>query len=257
MNMKRLIYLLVISVVIFGAGSAFAGSVMDKDVIRVGTEATYPPFEFRNQDNEMTGFDIELVQAIGEHMEKDVELVDMSFDGLIPALMTGKIDMVAAGMTNTEKRKEKVGFSDVYYHIENAFVTKADDDSIKELKDLSGKVATVQIGTAQDSFITELGTAASVKRFQKNDDALREVMLGRGDFTVINLTVANSFLRNSEAFKGKLKIALRNFINEPDEGIALAVPKGDDLFLSAVNRALAEIEASGELQELKVKYQID
>ena len=72
MNMKRLIYLLVISVVIFGAGSAFAGSVMDKDVIRVGTEATYPPFEFRNQDNEMTGFDIELVQAIGEHMEKDV-----------------------------------------------------------------------------------------------------------------------------------------------------------------------------------------
>jgi len=254
---KGLVSSLIITAVLTVASVAFAGSVMEKDIIRVGTEATYPPFEFRNENNEITGFDIDLVKLIGEKMDKEIEIVDMAFDWLIPSLMTGKIDMVAAGITNTEKRKEKVSFSNVYYHIENAFVTKIDNEDINSLDDIAGKIATVQIGTAQDTFITELGTAAEIKRFQKNDDALREVMLGRGDFCVINLTVANSYLRNNETFKGKLKIAVRNFINEPDEGIALAVPKGDAKFLEAVNAALAEIEESGELQNLKEKYQID
>ncbi len=254
---KRLVSLLIVSAVLATVSVSFAGTVMEKDVIRVGTEATYPPFEFRNENNEITGFDMDLVRLLGEKMDKEIEIVDMAFDGLVPALMTGKIDMVAAGMTNTEKRKEKVSFSDVYFHIENAFVTKTDDESMKNIEDLKGKIATVQIGTAQDTFITELGTPSEIKRFQKNDDALREVMLGRADFCVINLTVANAFLRNNDTFQGELKIAVRNFINEPDEGIALAVPKGDAEFLDAVNTALTEIKESGELQELKVKYQID
>ena len=255
--MKKFFAFLVVSLVFIGAGAAFAGSVMDKDVIRVGTEATYPPFEYRNKDNQVVGYDIDIATLIGEKIGKKVEIVDMAFDGLIPALMTGKIDMVAAGMTNTAERKKKVNFSNVYYDIENAFVVRADDDSIKSIEDLDGKIATVQIGTAQDTFVTKLGTAKEVKRFQKNDDALREVLLGRGDFTVLNLTVANSFLRESEAFKGKLKIGFRNFINKPGEGIALGLPKEDEAFLNAVNGALAEMEKSGELHELKVKYQID
>lgn len=255
--MKRIIAFAAVFLLIAGVGAAFAGSVMDKDVIRVGTEATYPPFEYRDKDNNVVGYDIDIANLIGEKIGKKVEIVDMAFDGLIPALMTGKIDMVAAGMTNTAERKKKVSFSNVYYDIENAIVTRADDESIKGLEDLKGKVATVQIGTAQDSFITKLGTSKEVKRFQKNDDALREVLLGRGDFTVLNLTVANTFLRNSEAFKGKLKIGFRHFINEKGEGIALGLPKDDEAFINAVNGALAEMEKSGELHELKVKYQID
>ncbi len=254
--MKRLFALLVISFVLLGAGAAFAGSVMDKDVIRVGTEATYPPFEYRNKDNEVVGYDIDIANLIGEKIGKKVEIVDMAFDGLIPALMTGKIDMVAAGMTNTAERKKKVNFSSVYYNIENAFVVLADDESIKGIDDLDGKVATVQIATAQDTFITKVGTPKEIKRFQKNDDALRELLLGRGDFTVINYTVAKSFLNNSEAFKGKLKIGFRNFINKPGEGIALGLPKGDEAFQKAVNEALADMEKSGELTKLKDNYQI-
>jgi polar amino acid transport system substrate-binding protein len=240
---------------ITGAGEA--ASVMDSDVIRVGTEATYPPFEYRNERNEIVGFDIDVVEAIARHLNKKLEVVDMSFDGLIPALMTGKIDLVAAGMTNTEERRKRVDFSTVYYNIENAFVVRMDDASINALEDLAGKIATVQIGTAQDTFITKSGLPAQIRRFQKNDDTLREVQLGRGDFSVLNLTVANAFLRNNKTFGEKLKIGFRNFIHKEGEGIALALPKGDQAFLDAVNTAIEAMKQDGEFDALKKKYDMD
>jgi ABC-type amino acid transport substrate-binding protein len=254
---SKIFILSVIMSLIVAAPSLAAKSVMDSTVIRVGTEATYPPFEYRSEKNEIVGYDIDVVKALGAHLDKEVELVDMSFDGLIPALLTGKIDMIAAGMTNTEERRKKVDFSDVYYEIENAFVTKSENENISKIEDLADKVATVQIGTAQDIFITNTKLPKEIKRFQKNDDALREVLLGRSDFCVVNLTVANAYLRNNDAFGSTLKIAFRNFIHKQGEGIALAIPKGDTTFQEAINKAMDEMKKSGELSELKKKYQMD
>ncbi|MDD4455425.1 MAG: transporter substrate-binding domain-containing protein [Candidatus Methanomethylophilaceae archaeon] len=234
-----------------------AAGVLDKDVILVGTEATYPPFEYRNEKNQVVGYDIDVVEAIAKHLGKKVEIVDMSFDGLIPALMTGKVDLVAAGMTNTEERRKKVNFSSVYYDIENAFVVRADDSSIMKLDDLKGKIATVQIGTAQDTFITNTGLPAEIKRFQKNDDALMEIKVGRGDFCVVNLTVANAFLRNNKTFEEDLKIGFRNKIHREGEGIALGLPKGDEALLNAVNGAIETMKNNGEFDSIKKKYQMD
>jgi len=234
-----------------------AAGVLDKDVILVGTEATYPPFEYRNEKNQVVGYDIDVVEAIAKHLGKKVEIVDMSFDGLIPALMTGKVDLVAAGMTNTEERRKKVNFSSVYYDIENAFVVRADDSSITKLDDLKGKIATVQIGTAQDTFITNTGLPAEIKRFQKNDDALMEIKVGRGDFCVVNLTVANAFLRNNKTFEEDLKIGFRNKIHREGEGIALGLPKGDEALLNAVNGVIETMKNNGEFDSIKKKYQMD
>lgn len=234
-----------------------AAGVLDKDVILVGTEATYPPFEYRNEKNEVVGYDIDVVEAVAKHLGKKVEIVDMAFDGLIPALMTGKVDLVAAGMTNTEERRKKVNFSSVYYDIENAFVVRADDSSITKLDDLKGKIATVQIGTAQDTFITNTGLPAEIKRFQKNDDALMEIKVGRGDFCVVNLTVANAFLRNNKTFEEDLKIGFRNKIHREGEGIALGLPKGDEALLNAVNGAIETMKNNGEFDSIKKKYQMD
>lgn len=259
--MKKMLWcavlLLLCGILSAGAVPGEASGVMEKDVIRVGTEATYPPFEYRNKKNEVVGYDIDVVEAIGKHLGKKIEVVDMAFDGLIPALMTGKIDLVAAGMTNTEERRKKVDFSEVYYEVENAFVVKNENSSISSIDDIKGKIATVQIGAAQDTFITNSGLPAEIKRFQKNDDALMEVMHGRGDFSVLNLTVANAFLRNNKAFKGKLKIAFRNFINKEGEGIAIALPKGDDAFLKALNGVIDTMRKNGEFDALEKKHQMD
>lgn len=242
---------------LLASGASFASGIADKDIIVVGTEATYPPFEFRNDKNEIVGYDMDVVQTIADKLGKKVEIVDMAFDGLIPALITGKVDLVAAGMTNTEERAKKVDFSQVYYDIENAFVVRADDDSMAGLEDLKGKIATAQMGTAQDLFITDTGFPSEIKRFQKNDDALMEVKLGRGDFCIVNLTVANAFLRNNKVFSDNLKIAFRNKIQKEGEGIALGIPKGNEAFVKVVNEAISLMKKNGELDALKEKYEID
>ena len=250
---------LLLTVLFFGAifAQTAAAGVMDGDVIRIGTEATYPPFEFRNEKNEIVGYEIDIALEVAEILGKKVELVDMAFDGLIPALLTNKVDLLAAGMTNTEERRKKVGFSTVYYDIENAFVVRSDDDSMTGLDDLKGKIATVQMGTAQDLFISGTGLPAEIKRFQKNDDALMELKFGRGDFSVLNLTVAGAYLRDNENFSASLKIAFRNKVHQEGEGIAMAVPKEDEAFLKAVNDALSSMKERGRFEELKKKYGMD
>ena len=95
-NLLSALAVVVLGALVLSPAPAAAAGILDRDVIRVGTEATYPPFEYRNDKNEIVGYDIEVVQAIGKHLGKKVDIVDMAFDGLIPALMTAKIDLVAA-----------------------------------------------------------------------------------------------------------------------------------------------------------------
>lgn len=256
MKNRLTVFLLALIFGIFTMHTACAG-VMNGDVIRIGTEATYPPFEFRNEKNEIVGYEIEAALEIAEILGKKAEVVDMAFDGLIPALLTGKVDLLAAGMTNTEERRKKVDFSIVYYDLENAFVVRNDDDSMTELDHLRGKVASVQMGTTQDIFITGSGLPAEIKRFQKNDDALMELKYGRADFSVINLTVAGAYLKDNRNFTGSLKIAFKSKLHREGEGIAMALPKGDEAFLKAVNDAISSMKEKGRFDELKKKYGMD
>ena len=126
--MKKILSIFAVLALILIAGTAFAASVMDKDVIVVGTEGTYPPFEFHDKTGALVGYDIDLFNAVAEKMGKKVEWVDMAFDGLIPALLTNKIDMIAACMSVTSERSKKVNFSDPYVITFSAFITLKDDD---------------------------------------------------------------------------------------------------------------------------------
>ena len=95
-----------------------------------------------------------------------------------------------------------------------------------------------------------------IKRYQKNDDAIREVLLGRNDCVAINSFVGASYIE-SDKFKGHLKVSFKQLVNKPDEGIAIAIRKGDPAFLEAINRAIKDMEDSGELKALKAKYRLD
>jgi len=240
---------------IFGS-SAFAASVLDSDIIKVGTESTFRPFEFRSADNKIVGFDMDLAKMIGDKLDKKVEIVDMSFDSLIPALLTGKINMIAAGMSNTAERAKKVAFSDPYYSAPDAVIVKNDNENIKVMDNLEGKKCSVQLGTIQDGFVSGLNNI-DIKRFSKTDDALREVLLGRVDFAVVDSTVASEILKSSKDFSGKLKVAFKFKIGKPDSAMALAMNKKDPEFVSAVNKALEELNDAGELNKLEDKWLSD
>ena len=245
--MKKL--LLALLVLALAATGGWA-DVMAKDVILVGTESTYPPYEFRDEKNNLKGFDIELMEVIAAKIGKKIEWVDMPFDSLIPSLLAKKIDIVAAGMSATEERAKKVAFSENYEISISAFIVKADNDSMKVLGDMKGKTVAVQLGTVQETYSQSI-PGVTVKSFQKFDDCVREVILGRVDATLMDTPVAKSYVEHKD-FTGKIKIAFEQEIT--GSGKALAMNLGETAFITAVNAALADLEKSGELGKMKEQW---
>ena len=245
--MKKLLFALLALLV---AVTACQANVMAKDVLLVGTESTYPPYEFRDENNDLKGFDIAMTEAIAEKMGKKVEWVDMPFDSLIPSLLAKKIELIAAGLSATEERAKRVAFSDNYEVSISAFITAYDNDAIKALEDMKGKIAAVQLGTVQENYLYTLEDV-TVKSFQKFDDCVREVILGRVDATLMDTPVAKSYVEHKD-FQGKIKIALEQEIT--GSGKAIALNLGEPELLEAVNKALAELQASGELDAMKAEW---
>lgn len=244
---RKILLAAFITLVAFSA--AFAGT-MDKEVVRVGTESTYPPYEFRDKDNNLQGLDIDLAGYIMGEMGKTIEWVDMPFDSLIPALMSGKIDIIAAGMSATPERAKRVSFSDPYEISLSSFLAVSGRENMKTLGDLSGKIVAVQLGTVQDTYVTTL-PGVTVKRFQKFDDCVREVVIGRADATLMDRPVAMEFTKAKD-FEGKISIAFDQEIT--GAGKALAIRLDDGAFLDAVNGVLTSMKESGKLEEMRGKW---
>ena len=231
------------------ASCAFGASALDKDTLIAGTESTYPPYESRNAKGELEGFDIELAETIAAKLGKKLQWIDMPFDSLIPSLMSGKIDLVAAGMSATEERAKRVNFSAPYEISFSAFVTVAENPP-KNTDEIAGKIVAVQIGTVQETFARSLGNV-EVKTFQKFDDCVREVVLGRAAATLMDIPVAKKFVEAKD-FKGKVVVAFNKQITGADK--AVAMPKKDVALTEAVSKVIEEMNKSGELEALRNKW---
>lgn len=242
-------FALAAAIAMFAASAAFAASALEKDVLMAGTESTYPPYDMRNDKGELTGFEVEFTNTIAQKLGKKVEWLDMSFDGLIPALITNKVDIVAGGFSATPERAKVVSFTLPYEISFSAFVMRP-DNLAKNVDELAGKIIAVQIGTVQESFARSLGNV-EVKTFQKFDDCVREVIFGRADATLMDIPVAKSYT-SAEDFVGKVEIAFNKQITGADK--ALAVNKNDTAFLDAVNEVIKTMDDSGELKALHDKW---
>jgi polar amino acid transport system substrate-binding protein len=141
MNFRRHFLVAALTVVTLGANVARA----EDNVLRVGTDATFPPMEF-TENGKRTGFDVDLVEAIGKKLGKPVEWVDIDFKGLIPGLVSHRFDMAVSAIYITDERKKVVDFTEPYYAGGLVAMVK-DGSSIKKLSDLDGKKVTVQVGT--------------------------------------------------------------------------------------------------------------
>lgn len=231
------------------AGAAFAASALEKDTLIAATESTYPPYESRNEKGELIGFDIELTKTIAEKLGKKLEWLDMPFDSLIPALMSGKVDLIAAGLSATPERAKRVNFSAPYEISFSAFVT-AIENPPKNTDELAGKIVAVQIGTVQENFARSLGNV-KVKTFQKFDDCVREVIFGRAAATLMDIPVAKQYVQAKD-FAGKVTIAFNKQITGADKAIAMS--KKDEALTAAVNGIIEGMEKSGELAALRDKW---
>jgi polar amino acid transport system substrate-binding protein len=223
-----------------------ANAVMAQQVLKVGTSADFPPFEFQDEKTgEYLGFDIDLINAIGEAAGMEVDIVNAAWDGLIPGLLTGNFDCIISAMTITEERLKAVDFSDPYFSASQVIVTKIDDTSINTIDDLVGKQVSVQIGTTGDLTASEI-EGAIVKRFNLAPDAIQEVRNGGVAACIIDLAVAEEISQQYKDIKYGEPITTEEY--------GIAIRKGNAQLLEKINEGIAKVKASGEYDEIYAKW---
>ena len=216
-------------------------------VLRVGTEPAFAPFEFPKEGSkELTGFDIELVQALGKQMGYKVEIEGMGFDALIPALQAGNIDAAIAGMTITDERKKVVDFCDSYY-TSGLMIMVRSDSTVKGIDDLKGKTIACQIGTTGENKSRTV-EGATVKAFNTQDEAALELKNGGADAVIGDAPVIEYYM--TKAGKDFAKTVGEKMEAEP---YGIAVKKGSKL-AGDLSKALAELKKSGEYDKLYTKW---
>ena len=220
--MKKFLALLMAAMLAMALVTAGCGGNDEKQaggekLLRVGTEPSFAPFEMQAEGSEeLTGFDMDLIRAIGKQLGYKVEISAMGFDALIPALQADNIDVALAGMSITEERKQQVIFSDPYYKSGLLVMVPKDNNDIKSIDDLKGKRIAVQI--AADAVI--------------NDAPVLKYFLAQG---------------GSEYAK-----TVGEVLNAEDYGIA--VKKGNDKLAADINKALNELKQNGEFDKIYNKW---
>lgn len=218
-------------------------------VLKVGAETTFPPFEFQDETSkDYVGFDIDLAKAIGKQIGYEVQIQNIGFDGLIPALDAGNIDMIASAMTITDERAKKVNFSKPYYKSGLSIVVNSSNNSINSFKDLEGKRIAVQIGTTSAEEARKIKNA-QVREFNSNSEAYMELKNNGVDAVVNDLPVNAYYLTKTGAKDAKL---VGEVANSEDYGIATA--KKNTELNEKINKALDELKKNGEYEKIYVKW---
>ncbi|MBZ7993491.1 transporter substrate-binding domain-containing protein [Campylobacter sp. RM9333] len=215
------------------------------EVVKVGISANYAPFDMM-VDGKLSGFDVDLVNEISKVANLKIEFVNMSFDGLIPSLVAGKINMIASGMSISERRMKNCDFSNPYFFGKTMYL-KRKGDIFTTKEDLKGVKTGVKLGTIQENTARNLG--ANVILHEDSAVVVMSLVNKQIDAVVFDSFVAKKFMaKNPE---------IESFYEENDGALgfafAFAKDKNKDL-IDIINKALEEVKASGKYDELIKKY---
>lgn len=214
-------------------------------VLRVATEPTFAPFEFQEEGSDkLSGFDMDLIRAIGAKMGYKVEIANMGFDALIPALNTGNIDVAIAGMSITDERKQAVGMSDPYYTSGLIVMVQKDNNDIKSIEDLKGKRIAAQIGTTGAAKAHSV-EGAVVTEFNTNTESAMELTNGGVDAVINDSPVIGYYLA-----QGGSEVAKTVGDVMEAEQYGIAVKKDNTKLLEDINKALAELKKDGKYDKI-------
>lgn len=224
----------------------FAGCGAKDNTLTMGTNATFPPYEYVDDDGNIIGIDAEIAAAIAEKLGMELEIKDMEFDSLITACAGGSVDVVLAGMTVTDERKESVNFSDSYATGIQVIIVK-EDSEIATADDLDGKTIGVQSGTTGDIYCRDDYGEDSVKQYNNGALAVAALQNGQVDCVVIDNEPAKNFVASNDG----LKILDTEYITED---YAIAVAKENTELLEKINNAMTELKADGTIDKIINKY---
>ena len=241
--MKKIIALLLAVAMLF----CFAGCGAKEDkTLVMGTNAAFPPYEFVDDEGTIVGIDAEIAAAIAEKLGMELEIKDMEFDSLITACAGGSVDVVLAGMTVTDERKESVNFSDSYATGIQVIIVK-EGSAIASADDLEGKTIGVQSGTTGDIYCTDDYGQDNVKQYANGALAVEALKNDQVDCVIIDNEPAKAFVAANEG----LKILDTEYVTED---YAIAVAKENEELLDNINKAMAELKADGTIDKIVSKY---
>lgn len=215
------------------------------NVLKVGTNADFPPFEY-HENGQIVGFDIDLINEIGNKLNKKIEFEEMEFNTLLTALSSGKVDLIISGLDITDERKQQVDFTQGYYANELSLVV-LNDSNIKNINDLKGKKVGTELGTSSDNYVNELKDVKNIQ-FKDSSSTIMNLKSNKVDAVIIDKPVAEKILKNVNGCK-----ILEN-INIKTSEMGIAVNKNNKELLNDLNKALTELKNNGKLKELNLKY---
>ncbi len=252
--MKKLLNVLVIALVLITVPAmAFAGGASDKSALQtvkdrgrliVGTEAQYAPYEFKDMDANIVGCDMYIAQQIADELGVGLEIVDMAFDGIIPAVQSGQVDLGIAAFTNTPERAEVIDFSDVYEEsLQYLVVAAGNEDVYTTPESLAGLKVGAQRGTIQSQLIMKTMPDSELFELAKYPELSIEVQNGNIAGLVVDAAVGDSIISSSD---GKLVKANYTFDSkEATFGKSVVLKKGSDDLKAEVNKVIQRILADG------------
>lgn len=256
--MKRFGIIVTLFVLLAFVPQGFAGTLADikeRGVLKVGMEPGYMPFELTNKHGEIIGFDVDMAKRMAKALGVKLELVSTAWDGIIPALMTSKFDLIMSGMTITEERAKAIDFADAYIVIgQTILLKKGLDGKISSYKDLNSKGYTVasKLGTTGEVATKKMIPNAKYISYETEQEGVMEVVSGKIDAFIYD----SPFNAVAYAEKGKGKVI---FLDQPftDESLGWAVRKGNGDFIAFLNKFLAEQKSNGTYDKIYTKWFLD
>ena len=250
--MKKLMSAALWAAIVLTAGAASA----DMKKVTLGTEGAYPPFNWIDEDGNLQGFDIEIGNALCAAAKLDCTWVVQDWDGIIPGLLAKKYDAIVASMSITEERKQKVDFTARYYNTPAKFVRKKGSDTEISNAGLDGKSVGVQRATIHENFLRDnFGEIITIKAYATQDEANLDFNAGRVDLLLADsVALLEGFINTPEGqdaeFVGPDFTDPRWF----GDGVGIAVRKGEEDLLDALNQAIAAIREDGTYQKINASY---
>ncbi|MEB3358115.1 MAG: transporter substrate-binding domain-containing protein [Synechococcales bacterium] len=222
------------------------------ETLVMATSADYPPYEFYETaggGGEPIGFDIDIAKYITEQLGYELEIQDMDFNGIIPALQAERADFAMAGMTPTEERKQSVDFSQIYYDAKNTIVAPT-GSGLESYADLAGKTVGVQLGSIQEGEAKEEAEnveGMTIEPRNRISELIQEIKAGRLDAAIVEDTVAKGYVQNNP------DLEFFTVESSGESGSAIAFPQGSPL-AAEFDRVLTEMREDGTLDQMITKW---
>ncbi|GEK48284.1 transporter substrate-binding domain-containing protein [Bisbaumannia pacifica] len=227
-------------------------AIADESPLRIGVDVPYVPYQYQQPDGTITGFEVELINAVCTEMQRECEWIKQDWDGIIPGLLARKYDFIASAMNITEDRARQVQFSEPYYQVPSVWVGRSDHEVDVE-DTLAGVTIGVQQGTIQDRYVTQFHPEADIRRYSNSGGVISDMHSGRLDLVFTAFPLAQEALLDEDAYSRRGPL-----ITEPESiygpGVGAAFRTRDQELVEEFNAAMAEVKADGTFERLQQQY---